>query len=85
MEATGSGASAESKMPQARKDGGRFASWLVGERYSLTRILGKGSYGEVAEAIDARTSRKVAVKRMQSIFDEITDAKRVYREMHILR
>ena len=76
---------AESKMPPTRKAGGRFDSWVIGDRYTLTRVLGKGSYGEVAEAIDSRTTRKVAVKRMQSIFDEITDAKRVYREMHILR
>lgn len=28
---------------------------------------------------------KVAVKRMTNIFDDQTDAKRAYREMHILR
>ena len=63
----------------------RFDGWLSGGRYQLNRVLGKGSYGEVGEATDIQTGRKVAIKRMQSIFDEITDAKRVYREMHILR
>lgn len=29
--------------------------------------------------------KKVAVKRMTNIFDDRTDAKRAYREMHILR
>lgn len=29
-----------------------FVSWEVGEKYSLQRILGKGSYGQVAFAID---------------------------------
>lgn len=71
---------------QARKTNStRFDSWLPGDRYQLNRVLGKGSYGEVGEATDSKTGRKVAIKRMQSIFDEITDAKRVYREMHILR
>ena len=30
----------------------RFDRWNVGTRYQLTRILGQGSYGEVAEAWD---------------------------------
>ena len=32
-----------------------------------------------------RTSSKVAIKRIHKIFDELMDAKHVYREMHILR
>jgi hypothetical protein len=31
------------------------------------------------------TGKRVAIKRMTNIFDEPTDAKRAYREMHILR
>ena len=31
------------------------------------------------------TDHKVAVKRMSNIFDDEIDAKRAYREMHILR
>ena len=30
----------------------QFASWEVGKKYSVQRILGKGSYGQVALAID---------------------------------
>jgi hypothetical protein len=29
-----------------------FDSWEVGSRYHLTEILGKGSYGHVAKALD---------------------------------
>jgi negative regulator of replication initiation len=29
-----------------------FQKWVVGNRYEIFRLLGSGSYGEVAEAID---------------------------------
>ena len=49
------------------------------------RLLGKGSYGAVSLATDRVSEKKVAIKQMKNIFDEQTDAKRAYREMHILR
>jgi len=48
-------------------------------------LLGAGSYGEVAEAWDREGGRKVAIKRIRNVFENITDARRVYREMYILR
>ena len=33
---------------------GRLEGWSIGKRYHLIKILGHGSYGEVAEAIDSR-------------------------------
>lgn len=36
-----------------------LAEWVVGERYRLVRLLGHGSYGQVAEAVDTRLHRKV--------------------------
>lgn len=65
-----------------------FSDWAVGERYELVRILGRGSYGEVAQAIDLSVGRRdayVAIKRIQSPFDQEVDAVRLYREVHILR
>eukprot|EP01041_Mallomonas_annulata_P005686 gene5686-11473_t len=62
-----------------------FDDWEVGPRYKLVRVLGHGSYGEVVEAYDHWANRKVAIKRIQNIFDQPMDAKRVYREMYILR
>ena len=40
---------------------------------------------QLFEYINRKTQRKVAVKRMANIFDDQVDAKRAYREMHILR
>lgn len=66
-----------------------FSDWAVGDRYELVRILGRGSYGEVAQAIDTNhpddDDHYVAIKRIQSPFDQQVDAVRLYREIHILR
>ena len=69
-----------------------FSEWAVGDRYELIRILGRGSYGEVAQAIDrikaatdGEENAYVAIKRIQSPFDQQVDAIRLYREIHILR
>lgn len=68
-----------------------FSDWAVGDRYKLMRILGRGSYGEVAQAEDMIRSKQrresvyVAIKRIQSPFDQQVDAVRLFREIHILR
>jgi len=65
-----------------------FSDWAVGDRYEMVRMLGRGSYGEVAQAIDLYAGRRdafVAIKRIQSPFDQEVDAIRLYREIHILR
>ena len=52
------------------------------------RVLGRGSYGVVAQALDLHAGRPdafVAIKRIQSPFDQEVDAIRLYREIHILR
>jgi len=65
-----------------------FSEWAVGERYKLCRMLGRGSYGEVAQAIDLYQGRPdafVAIKRIVGPFDQEVDAVRLFREIHILR
>lgn len=63
-----------------------FMDWAVGERYKMVRMLGRGSYGEVAQAFDLQNGNtSVAIKRIQSPFDQEVDAVRLFREIHILR
>jgi hypothetical protein len=46
-----------SGLNQANKS--KFWNWKVGGNYSLEKILGHGSYGEVASAIHKPTGKKV--------------------------
>ena len=63
-----------------------FEKWAdITDRYHLERILGSGSYGEVASAIDRKTGERTAVKRIHHLFDVEMDTKRIVREIHLLR
>ena len=66
----------------------QFATWEVDHRrFELKRQLGKGTSGAVAEAIDHLTvpPSRVAIKRIDNVFDKFENAKRVFREVSILR
>ena len=58
-------------------------SMKPGDRYQFIRILGKGSYGVVGEYFDTEKKQKVAIKKLNEVVD-ITDAKRMLREIRIL-
>lgn len=46
---------------------------------------GKGAYGVVCSAKDVETGDKVAVKKIQNAFENLTDATRTLREIKLLR
>mmetsp|Transcript_39853 Transcript_39853/g.29405 ORF Transcript_39853/g.29405 Transcript_39853/m.29405 type:complete len:192 (+) Transcript_39853:3-578(+) len=62
-----------------------FSSWLVGDEYEVTKLIGQGSYGSVAEAIHKKTNKKVAIKRMEDLFADEEDCKKMVREIKLLR
>ena len=47
-----------------------FADWEVGSDYKCEKLLGKGSYGAVAMATHAPSGKKVAIKRMEGVFED---------------
>jgi serine/threonine protein kinase len=51
----------------------QFADWQVGTNYECQKFIGTGSYGKMALAIQKSTERKVAIKRMENIFEDETD------------
>jgi len=61
------------------------AQWEVGERYELVRKLGGGSYGEVCLAWDTELEAHVALKKVPNVLQSHEYAKRVLREVCILR
>lgn len=63
----------------------QFSDWEVGSDYICEKTLGKGSYGEVVLATKKSTGQKVAIKRMNDIFDDETDCKRILREISLMR
>uniref|UniRef100_A0A7S0Q040 Mitogen-activated protein kinase n=1 Tax=Coccolithus braarudii TaxID=221442 RepID=A0A7S0Q040_9EUKA len=57
----------------------------VDSRYSLIAPLGKGAYGAVCKAMDNFEREKVAIKKLTDVFENPQLAKRVLREIKILR
>lgn len=62
-----------------------FAKWEVGNEYQLVMVVGKGSYGKVAEAIHVPTKKQVAIKMIEDIFDDEEDCKKIVREILLLK
>mmetsp|Transcript_15038 Transcript_15038/g.43423 ORF Transcript_15038/g.43423 Transcript_15038/m.43423 type:complete len:620 (+) Transcript_15038:78-1937(+) len=60
------------------------APWHLPQRYELGGMLGAGAYGSVCEAWDAVTERKVAVKRIDDVFDSSVQCRRILREIAIM-
>ncbi|XWS37596.1 hypothetical protein CRYUN_Cryun19dG0057900 [Craigia yunnanensis] len=62
-----------------------FTEYGEASRYQIQEIIGKGSYGVVASAIDTHTGEKVAIKKISDVFEHFSDATRILREIKLLR
>jgi mitogen-activated protein kinase 1/3 len=62
-----------------------FQDWEVGNNYEILKQVGSGSYGYVVQAIQKATGKKVAIKRLNKIFEDVIDCKRILREVSLLR
>lgn len=47
--------------------------------------MGSGAYGVVASALNKQTNKKVAIKKVINAFDDLIDAKRIVREIKMLK
>jgi len=61
-----------------------FTEYGEGSRYKIEEVIGKGSYGVVCSALDTHTGEKVAIKKNE-IFELVSDATRILREIKLLR
>ena len=62
-----------------------FSDWEVGPEYEIHRLVGSGSYGSVAEALHLPTNKRVAIKKMDDIFADSEDCKKMVREVLLLK
>ncbi|KAF8038087.1 hypothetical protein BT93_B0826 [Corymbia citriodora subsp. variegata] len=62
-----------------------FTEYGEGSRYKIEEVIGKGSYGVVCSAYDTHVGEKVAIKKINDIFEHVSDATRILREIKLLR
>ena len=54
-------------------------------RYELVKPIGHGAYGVVISALDKISGKKVAIKKVQKAFEDAVDAKRILREILLMK
>ncbi|KAL6186924.1 hypothetical protein ACLB2K_043042 [Fragaria x ananassa] len=62
-----------------------FTEYGEASQYEIQEVIGKGSYGVVASAVDTHTGEKVAIKKINDVFEHVSDATRILREIKLLR
>ncbi|XP_051148993.1 mitogen-activated protein kinase 9-like [Andrographis paniculata] len=62
-----------------------FTEYGEANLYEVQEVVGKGSYGVVAAAVDTHTGEKVAIKKIADIFEHVSEATRILREIKLLR
>eukprot|EP00957_Ditylum_brightwellii_P080165 6097363-Ditylum_brightwellii.AAC.1 len=60
-------------------------TFTVDTKYSFIRVIGSGAYGVVISANDAKSESKVAIKMVPKAFHDEVDAKRILREIKLLK
>lgn len=62
-----------------------FTEYGEANRFTIHEVIGKGSYGVVCSATDNKTGEKVAIKKITDVFEHVSDATRILREVKLLR
>ncbi|KAM7467462.1 hypothetical protein LguiB_015024 [Lonicera macranthoides] len=62
-----------------------FTEYGEASLYEIQEVVGKGSYGVVAAAVDTHTGDRVAIKKINDVFEHVSDATRILREIKLLR
>jgi serine/threonine protein kinase len=76
-------------LPSDRKEFHIFSAggtkFEVPKRYTFVKPIGTGAYGVVISVRDSEKDTKVAIKKIPHAFDDLVDAKRILREIKLLR
>ncbi|XP_065840064.1 mitogen-activated protein kinase 9-like [Oscarella lobularis] len=57
----------------------------IPKRYENLKSIGSGAQGVVVSALDTKTGTRVAIKKMSKPFQNVTHAKRAYREIVLMK
>lgn len=60
-------------------------TFTVDSKYAFNRVIGSGAYGVVISAHDTQLNIKVAIKMVPRAFQDEIDAKRILREIKLLK
>jgi len=60
-------------------------SFEIVSKYSLIKPIGHGAYGVVISALENETRSKVAIKKITKAFEDAVDAKRILREIKLMK
>ena len=60
-------------------------TFTLDTRYSMIRVVGSGAYGVVISSNDSKTNKNVAIKMVPRAFNDEIDAKRILREIKLLK
>ncbi|XP_061359509.1 mitogen-activated protein kinase 9-like isoform X2 [Gastrolobium bilobum] len=71
--------------PHKKGESEFFTEYGEASQYQIQEVVGKGSYGVVGSAIDTHTGEKVAIKKINDVFEHVSDATRILREIKLLR
>lgn len=55
------------------------------QNYQIKKIIGKGSYGHVAKAVDKVKPGFVAIKKITNLFSTLPETRRILRELILLK
>lgn len=56
----------------------------IDKRYDFLKQIGQGAYGIVVACYDNKNKKKVAIKKIPKAYEDLIDAKRIYREIKIM-
>lgn len=59
--------------------------FVCSSRYRIIKPIGSGAYGTVVSAEDLATGKRVAIKRVGDAYRDLIDAKRILREIKLMR
>jgi serine/threonine protein kinase len=60
-------------------------TFIVDDNYEYIKKIGHGAYGVVVAANDKLGGGKVAIKKISNAFEDLIDAKRIVREIRLLK